>query len=119
MTRSTTRAVNTVPVLVALVLFVTAVMALMVFSSFRWDQISRQGLLPLDQLSESRRAATVAEVHLDLDHRAEMALGDHAVAAAQSPLSRRVLCHLAFHPSGRHRRARPIRVAGCARSPRR
>lgn len=76
MNRTSARAVNPVPVLVALALFVTAVMALMVFSSFRWDQILRQGLLPLDQLSESRRAATVAEVHLErvLD-------GDPAVTA--------------------------------------
>jgi len=65
MNRSSARTVNPVPVLVALALFVTAVMALMVFSSFRWDQILRQGLLPLDQLSESRRAATVAEVQLE------------------------------------------------------
>ncbi|WP_316149626.1 hypothetical protein [Cupriavidus sp. BIC8F] len=49
----------------ALTVFVCITAVLMAWSSYRSDQTLREGLIALDRLSESRRAATAAELHLE------------------------------------------------------
>jgi len=65
MTRHPNQFPGTAPLLVALTLFACITMALMTWSNFRSDQTLREGLIALDRLSESRRAATAAELHLE------------------------------------------------------
>lgn len=52
-------------ILVALALLIVASMVMMVRSNYRWDLTLREGLIVLDRLSESRRAATAAELHVE------------------------------------------------------